>query len=413
MINLSEQTKRILFVVFFVLFTVGTGYGLYYFFFQTTLPPTPPAAVSDEYAGQFGAPGERAPEPFIPSESTGLPTAGISPTEGTGSEAGGGVSDTQLLRNNVTHALDASSNGQARFYDPTDGRFYRLMDDGSAEALSDRQFNNIQTVSWGNTEDEAILEFPDGSNIYYDFETQRQVTLPSHWEDFSFSKTSRQITAKSLGLDKNNRFLVVSDPDGNSATAVYHLGDNEADVIPSWSPNNQVIAFSKSSDPVPDGGQKVFLLGKNHERYQSLTVPGRDFQPSWSPTGKQLLYSVHHSREQNRPSLWISDAQGQEIGANRRRLNLNTWAEKCTWADEQTLYCAVPIELPPGAGFDPEIFSGISDDIYKVNLQNGVAQKVSVPGQNHPVRDPIFDSETNTLTFTHAQNGQLYRYNLQ
>ncbi len=408
MISITETQKKILFIIFFVTFTIGTGYALYYFFFKPLPSPTldteetPPA-----YTGALTLSGERtAEQPFIPSQPTGLPVADQVSSQITE------TATTDVLRSKVTQSLSLSKNGLPRYYDPLDGRFYQLTPDGKEQKLSNRQFLNVETINWSNISNQVILEFPDGSNIYYNFDEDRQVTLPSHWEDFAFSPIEDKIVAKSIGLDERNRFLVVSDANGNEATALYELGSNADRVIPSWSPNNRVVGFSKTGDPLPDDGEEILLLGKNHESYRPLKVAGKGFLPSWSPTGKQLLYSIYHARDNYKPMLWISDASGAEIGRNRRQLNINTWADKCVWDDEQTIYCGVPIALPDGAGWDRNLVSSVSDNIYRIDLKTGTAKKINQTPLTRPINNPQLNSEQNQIIYTDTITGHLYKFDL-
>ncbi|MFZ6015325.1 MAG: TolB family protein [Patescibacteria group bacterium] len=412
MITLSENQKKGLFIVFFVLFTLGTGYALYYFFFRPQGPVAPQLAEQPGYA-EFGAAGERGEIP--PYEIIGegvLPEA--QPTFQEITDLGTSVTepDETILRDEVTQALSLGPDGSARFYDPDTGRFYRIDENGNEIPLSTRQFYNVDEINWAAKSNEAILEFPDGNNIYYDFDDERQVTLPNHWQDFEFSPHDSQIVAKSVGLDEKNRFLITANADGNEATAVYSMGANGDLVIPSWSPNNQVIGFSKTGQALADGAQQIVLLGKNHENFKALDVPGRGFIPNWSPSGNKILYSVYHERDNLRPMLWVSDASGSDIGRNRKKLNIITWADKCAWADENTLYCGVPSDLPPGAAIDPAAFSQVSNDIYKINLSTGISQKLDIQTSRAPVSNPFISQDKTKFIFTDSSSGKLYSYDI-
>jgi hypothetical protein len=406
-----DRTKKILFAAVFILLSLAIGAGLYIFFFQplvtpatppTQEPTTPPGTLPT--AGTGGArPGET---PTTPGALPGTPTT-------PGQQTPGAEAKTILLRDSITQAIVPSTDGQgARFYSPEDGRFYRVNADGSITSLADKQFFNVDTVSWANKTDKAVLEFPDGRNVYYDFNQKRQVTLPQHWEGFSFSPDDERLAAKSIGLDPSNRFLFVSTADGNEARAIEQLGNNGGLVRVDWSPNSQVLAFSETGRPQADGAQEVYLIGENHENFKSLVVPGRGFLPNWSPTGKQILYSVYHERNELRPSLWVSGGSGDAIGENRRSLNLATWADKCAWQDDSTLYCGVPQSLDVGAGLARDRFASVPDDLYKVDLRTGVAIKINTPDQIYPIQNPIVSSDHSTLMFTDALTGRLYEYKL-
>lgn len=409
---MSDKTKKIIFAVVFGLLSIAIGFGLYIFFFRPlTSPPLVEEAPAAGY-GQLPAAGTAVARPGEePVGPGGLQTSVPVPiTPGGTTEVSDGVT---LLRDGVTQAVSAGKKGDlARFYNPEDGRFYRVNPDGTITALGDKQFFNVDNVSWANRDERAIIEFPDGSNVYYDFEQKRQVTLPAHWEDFSFSPDDERLAAKSIGLDPNNRFLIISGSDGNEAKAVEELGKNGDKVMVEWSPNQQVIAFSKTGKPQGEGAEEVYLVGENGENFKSLIVPGRGFMPNWSSTGRQILYSVYHERTGLRPSLWVSGGFGDDIGENRRGLNLNTWADKCVWRSDSELICGVPQSLEVGAGLAPNKFAGVPDDLYRVDLKTGVSVKISTPEQTRPIRQPVLSPDKKKLIFTDAVTGRLYSYDL-
>lgn len=408
---MSDRAKKIIFAVVFVILSIAIGFGLYVFFFKPLAAPTPTPAAPGVTGG-------------LPTAGPGGPRPGETVTPGTlqpgapiplapGATTTVAPSKTTLLRDGVTQAVTAGTGGKdARFYNPEDGRFYRVNADGTVSLLGDKQFFNVDTVSWGRRDDQAIIEFPDGSNVFYDFNAKRQVTLPKHWEEFSFSPDDQRVAAKSVGLDPSNRFLIVSKADGNEAQAIEPLGKNGDKTIVGWSPNNQVIAFAKTGRPQADGAEEIYLVGENHENFKSLIVPGRGFEPNWSPTGQQILYSVYHERDNLKPSLWVSGGAGDNVGESRRGLNLNTWADKCVWRDENELICGVPQALPTGAGLQPNQFASVPDDIYRVDLRTGVSTKINDPDQTHPVRQPVLSADKSKLIFTDAVTGRLYSYDL-
>jgi Tol biopolymer transport system component len=407
---MSERTKKILFAIFFIAFSIGMGYVLYIILFPTrppvTVEPTPTGPGGTLPSSGTGVSGVTAtpttPGVLPPSET--VPSAQVPPAPVT----------THLLRDGVTQAVSRSPDGNgARFYNPDDGRFYRVNTDGTVTVLGEKQFFNVDTVNWANANDEVIVEFPDGSNVFYDFVEQKQVTLPAHWEGFDFSPDDRQITAKSMGVDPNNRFLITSNPNGTEAKPIEPLGENSALVHPSWSPQNQIIAYTETGEPQSDNNQQIYFVGRNRENFNALIAPGQDFLPNWSPNGKQILFSVWNLSSNDKPNLWITSGEASNIGQNRKNLNLQTWADKCSWAGETDLYCGVPQGLPDNAGLQREDFVTYPDDIYHINLQSGTVSKINTPDQNHPVQNPIVSRDGSKFLFTDAQNGKLYSYDLR
>ena len=89
-----------------------------------------------------------------------------------------------------------------RYYNANDGKFYHLTSDGQIKEMSEQTFYNVNKVTWANNTDKAVLEYPDSSKIVYDFDKQKQTTLPKHWEEFSFSPDGGQIAAKAWGYPR-------------------------------------------------------------------------------------------------------------------------------------------------------------------------------------------------------------------
>ena len=366
--------RNIIIIVLFVIVVWGTGYAVYYFFFKAA--PEPEPEIPDVVEPGEGLPGAGEIDLVPPEEIediTTLPEA--SPI------AVGGLTQVETVTPTaiVQDPTLASDGRGMQYYDAATGTFQQVLPDGTIRTFSDEVFFNVDEVTWSPDGESAILEYPDGSNIMYDFATDEQVTLPQHWTQFDFSPDGDQVAAKSIGLDPDNRWLITSDPDGTNAQAIEPLGNNEDKVTVKWSPNNQVIATSRTGQEMGLSRQQILLVGQNGENFPGLTVEGWGFDYQWTPTGDRMIYDVYNFDSNNIPTLWVTDASGSNIGANRRYLNLNTWSDKCTFSDSNTLFCAVPDYLPEGAGMQREIASGIPDTIYQIDLNTGRKSVVGKP----------------------------------
>ena len=237
--------------------------------------------------------------------------------------------------------------------------------------------------------------------------------MPKHWEDFSFSAGGEQIAAKSIGIDSDNRWLITSNADGSEARAIEPLGDNAGKVIVSWSPTGEAIAFSKTGNAQGFDTSEIFLVGQNHENLKSLIVEGRDFRPLWTNNGEQLLYSVYSSANDYKPTLWISDARGDSIGANRHSVGLNTWADKCAASGATVVYCAVPTSLPEGAGLAPKVAQSIPDQIFRIDTQSGTKVLIGSPAENVSVSQLSVSNDEKFLYYTDATSGVLRKMQLR
>ncbi|OGL73488.1 hypothetical protein A3E39_04615 [Candidatus Uhrbacteria bacterium RIFCSPHIGHO2_12_FULL_60_25] len=408
---MSERLKRILFVVFFILFTIVVAIVIYILFFKPKVAPPGPVEVPVVTPGELPGAGPAVPGvPTVPGVPGVLPPAAGVP----GAPAVAlPPPQTVLLRDGVTQGVSPSADKTgARFYNPDDGKFYRVKPDGSTTALSDASFPNLDRVDWGKSSDQAIMTFPDGSNIHYDFRTQTQTTLPKHWEDFNFAPDDAQVVAKSNALTPASRYLIVSNPNGGNSQAIELLGNNADKTFPNWTPNNQIIAYATVGEPKGFDRQEILLVGKNHENFRGLQVEGRGFTPLWSPSGKKLLYSVWNAASDYRPELWISGGDPDSINQNRTKLDVQTFANKCVWSTDETVICAVPSSLPTGAGLQPDLFTNIPDSFMQIDLSTGAKTNLGTPAGDLSVRNPVLTEDQAHVIFTDALTGKLYDFNL-
>jgi hypothetical protein len=416
------QVKKALWIVLFVIVVLGAGYGLYYSFFRaafvpevtpTTNVPTTGEGLPSAGAGQAGT-GVTPTTPLPGGQPAAVGAVTPTPTvPAIDTVARGGVTVTTPVVAAPTAGAAVSANGSLNFYNRNDGKVYRVAADGTTQSLSNKVFNNVDKVAFDPSGERAIMTYPDGAKTVFDFTTNTQVTMPKHWEDLTWSAGGDKIIAKSLGLDAESRFLVVSSPDGQSAKAIQELGDNADKVTVAWSPNNQVVAFSATGEPCGLECGELFLIGQNKENFKTLKVPGVGFIPKWTPQGNQLMFSVANAASDWKPQLWLVDADGNNIGKNRRSINVNTWADKCTFSDDSTALCAVPRELPRGAGLNRAVAADEPDDLYSINLDSGSFSRIALPEGRHTITNLSTTPDGKKLYFNDANSSFLYSVNLK
>jgi len=405
--------RKLLLIVLFLLTVVGIGLLIYILFFKTPIgrvvSPTPqPVATSTTGTGQL---------PFIPSDGTSRvvdvdvdvvdviseipPETAISQLVST---------STVVLDKNVAGIILDRSSKDLLYYNRSDGKFYRMTDKGDAVLLTDQQFYDVQKIEWSPDKKKAILEYPDQSKIIYNFVSKEQVSLQKHWQEVTFSPDSSKIAFKSIGLDKGNRWLAIGSVDGGNVQQIEHLSNDIDTINVEWSPNKQIIAtFAEGID---FDRQNLYFVGLHGENFKATILPGRGFKGQWTPTGDRLLYSVHRSDTGNKPELWIVDATPDSIGINRHRLNVGTWADKCSFKDNNNIICAVPQTLEEGVGYVPAIADTVPDDIYQINLTTGVKTLVTTLGQPHTIKDIFINQDAQSLYFTDKNDGRLYKVEL-
>lgn len=416
-----SNLQKIILIIGFILVVFAVGFLLYILFFKPFIP-------TENINGNAGTnavlplANGNANIRIITNTNGEFPLAGnINGNEninGTGVETGQPtptptptVEATSLTQNSAINPTLSPDGKSIYYYDNQNDKFYTVGSDGKQTVFTDKVFHEVDQVTWSPKKDKAVLEYPDGSNIVYDFTAKTQVSLPAHWEDFGFSQDGDKIISKNISMNKENNFLIVTDSSGTKTKIIHSLGDNGDKVIPAWSPNNQMVAFF-----VGDSGldqQEVYFLGQNDENFKSMMVEGWGFQGQWTPQGDRVLYSVYSTATENKPELWVADASVNTVGRNRTRIEIQTWADKCTFYDNTTVYCAVPKSLQEGAGMLQNEMDTSADSIYKINLNTGTKYQVAVPSQDHTMQNLMVSNDGKEIFFTDKTDGKLYKVPVQ
>lgn len=379
--NLNENYKRIVLSVLFGIIALGLAYAIYYVFFRAPFPgipsepeepqPTgvlPPEADIREILRRRGIKVEEEP-PILPPREPVPPPDEIA-------EGGRTLATPAIYSGASSPTLD--SLGNIAYYSETDGKFYTIDGAGRIIEKSSAVFENVSDILWSKGGNGAILEFPDGTNLFYDFSRARQYTLPKEAQDFSFSPHGNAIAYEFVTENPDDNWLVISAPTGDDSRAVEHIGGaNTDDIITEWSPDETKVAFFRSSAGLSN--DEILFIGKNQENFRSFTAPGQGFDGKWSPDGKLIFYNVYSPESGYRPELWITGGNDETIGVGNKNIGLRTWVDKCVFADSAYAYCAVPLYLEEGAGVYKDLAQTVPDTIYKINLQNGFKEQVAIP----------------------------------
>lgn len=405
--------KKIGLIAMFLAAVLLFGFFLYFFFFQPIFRPAPPSNANITNGELPPSVNANAPRLFTNVNGQLVPVANINApvTTPPDDSARGGITQTNALTKDPAYFPSPTSDGRIIYYNAKDGKFYRVNADGQAEAYSDKVFFAVSNATWSGDHNMAVLEYPDGSNIIYDFKNNKQYTLPAHWQEFSFAPDNQQIAFKSMALDPENRYLAIAKYDSSQIRILEGIGGVEDKFQVNMSPNGQVVADFKEGKDLDRS--EIYFIGQNKENFKSMIVEGRDFRGVWSPDGNRMVYSVYNSNNGYLPELWISDASGDNIGNNRQNIQLNTWADKCSFAGSSVIYCAVPQSMPDGAGLVPETAANIPDDIYEININSGSRRLIATPDGNHTISQIITQPNASYILYSDANSRMIYRLDLQ
>jgi len=424
------RLKKFGMILLFFAFIGLSGYLLYDMFFRSETPEVieEPSGTGD---GTLGEVGEREPGTGITEETgeeflgnpeeityfdgtspytTDIPTITLLPEQSSTDISSSALVET--VNSNITKSATLNTKSNAlNFYDYDDQRFYKLDAEGNKVQLSDKQFYKVQDVTFSPVKDQAILEYPDGTTIMYDFDQEQQYTLPNSWTDFEFNAAGDQIAFRELNVQEDYRWLSVANPDGTGKKLIQHLGENDEKIQINWSPNEQIVAQYPELDNL--SRSIVYFIGQNEENFKAIYVDGADVRLAWSPEGDSLLTSSYSPSTGFNPQLQIVsyDPTTNEATA-KKTINLETWADKCTYKDNETLICAVPTTMVSGAGMQPDVMKFTPDNLYEVDVNSGSTKKIMENVQNYTMTNLSIGPDGN-LYFIDQNDGTLNKVSLQ
>lgn len=420
---MTPKLRKILLIIAFIVVVIIIGVLIYFVFFRDFVTPSNNALNNFEINGNLPISNDAVNRLTINEVINRLPVTNqvgnVNVQRQPDRIASGGATIASRVTQDTTLGAVVDADGlSVVYYDPVTGKFYRVSNDGSIRLeLSDKVFHQVDTIDWSPNRNEAIITFPDGSKILYNFLTDTQVTLPKEWDDIEFSPEGNQVAYKYLAEDEDSRWLAIANPDGTEVRGIEAIGDKGDDVQVAWSPNNQSVALFHESSGA--SSEEVLPIGFHGENYKSFSVNGRGFESIWSPAGDRVLYSTYSSDSNFNPTLSIVDAQGQDIGLNHQQLSIQTWVDKCTFSNTGTVvYCAVPQSLPEGSGIYPELADTVPDTFWQIDLNTGIKSRLADPvaevgTESFTARNVSLSSDERFLYFTDASTGSVYRIQIR
>jgi hypothetical protein len=407
--------KKTAIIFGFLAIVAVIGWLIYTLFFVT--PTVTPEKKTEQGVEQLpaGQLGKQPGEIVVTTTDDGvqkMPVVRIKaqPTVTPDEIAQGGVTRVTDLNYNQNKSISLAGNDLLTYNSDT-GKLLRINSDGTKEELSSRIYKDVQSISWSPTNNQVILEFPDRKNVLYNFVEDKQISLPDDWEAFNFNKAGTQIAYKDMNANPDYRWLGIANADGSGQKYLEPIGNKAADFKVDWSPDGKMVAQYRSGGTT--NSSKLYFVGQNNENYKALNLNGYGAQTQWTPDGSRLLYSAHNTTTNNKPELFIVDASGDNIGYNHQSLKLNTWANKCAFANDNTIYCGVPKELPANANMMPGIANNIPDYIYKVDLKTGVKSFVAEPEYDFTIDQIAVSGDEGSLYFTDKLTGNLHTIKLK
>ncbi len=415
--------KKIALIIIFTLIIFVLGFLIYKTFFA---PTTTKTTIKQQETNQNGS----LPQLEEGSQNTQVDENGLvsgdvtNPNQQTIAEAqidefaqGGFTKVKEDIASPIRSQSFSNSNNGINYYDPQQQSFFRISDSGEIIKLSDKKFYSVENVTWSDKNNRAIIEYPDGTKILYDFNKDRSLTtFPKDMKEFAFSASEEKIASKWVGPYEDYNYIVGAEYDGSNLKFVEPMGTKERSVQIVWSPDNEVMATYRKY--IDSERQEIFFINENGKNLNSLIVEGGNFKGTWSSNGEKLLYSVYNSGSNYNPTLWIASGKSDQLGAGKQYLGINTWVDKCAFSNtnSQYVYCAVPDNLPKGSGMDPSVANGVYYSIYKINTNGSGVEKIAQPinnGRGVSIDKLYINNADSRVYYTDQFNNHLYSIDLK
>ncbi|MCF7795707.1 hypothetical protein K9M42_01290 [Patescibacteria group bacterium] len=427
---MSERLKKILYVIGFLLLSILIAFLIYFFFFRDFVIDEP-IDLGEETEEQTGSTGGLTGSPEggqniidvdIDEEEDEDEDSSLVPVEDTEEDyqppselASGGKTLSEIISFENTYNPTLSPGGDILSYNKDTGEFSRLDTESGESIIFDSiSYKGAETIEWSPDSTKVLAEFPDGSNVIYDFDKNRQYVLPTNWYNFDFTEDSSGLVFLTESTDPKKRWLSTSDVDGSNYNPIENLGENERFVDVVYSPNDQYIALSRTGKPLGLWRQQVIPIGLNDENFKAIEIEGRNYHPLYTPDGEKMVYDCYNLESNYKPILYVVDVAPGSVGLDHFSLNINTWVSKCTFNNSGTyLFCGVPRELLKGSGLFEEFSKDTVDDIYAINISTGNSVKIAEPTIKVNIESMFLSEDQSVLYYTDSSSGSIYSINLK
>ena len=157
--------------------------------------------------------------------------------------------------------------------------------------------------------------------------------------------------------------------------------------LPIWSPDGTRIAFTTNRD----GNPEIYVMNRDGSGLRRMTNhPAIDVSPTWSPSGNQLAW-VSDRTGSGRIYIMNADGTGQ-------RVLINEEAYRPTWSSEP--FNEVAYAAKTGPGFDIKVFSFATGESRRIT--DGIGSNES----------PAFAPNGRHIAFTSTRNGKVQVYTI-
>jgi len=327
----------------------------------------------------------KVPANFFPEATTTTnsllnPTRAPNTTSASTSSPDNFVSDNPNLAGRSALGLALVNNNKKErvlFIDRASGNLYEITDQNELVRLTNETISNIGEIYWGQDKagERVILRLPA---LPAQAGQAGQITNLSGLIKPSATSTDLgKLTSQTLSPDI--RALAVA-PDGTKFFTLETSANGIIGFLNDWSGKNKKkiwsFAFgdwqatwpkaniiSLQTRPSASDSGYLYFLDPATGKFTKIISGIAGLTTKISPDGQKIIFSRSNLGQFG---LYLHDVASQKTSSP----GVNTLPEKCTWGDNNTLYCAVPRAIPTGL-YPDNWYQGkitFTDDVWKIDL---------------------------------------------
>lgn len=272
----------------------------------------------------------------------------------------------------------------------------------------------IQAV-WSPDVSRALIEMDQAGQKRWhliDLQAKSDTPLKPGIENPAWGSMGDKIVYKYYDDKTKERSLNVANPDGTGWQKIADTPFKTMRLAPI--PKTSLMAFWNEGNAFEETSLRSFSLLGNEDPKTLLSGQfGADYR--FSPDGLHIVASLSPRKGGSDVMLMLMNSKGGEL----RSLALPTLASKVAWSnDNETIYCALPGALPPGAVLPNDYYSKpilTQDTFWRVDTTTGKKDRlVSVEDiqKGYDATRLFTDKDEGTLFFVNRVDGKLYRMKL-
>ncbi|MFA5022775.1 MAG: hypothetical protein WC385_02050 [Candidatus Paceibacterota bacterium] len=323
----------------------------------------------------------KVPANFFPVSTTTRPNlvitnsngSNLAPNLATNSQGNQPAIDSPALAGTSALGLTVDTSNKSErvlFIDRSSGNFYEITPQNDLSRLTNETLNDIRELHWGRdkTGRRVIMRFAQSGQLIT-LSSLFKNTASTSFETLTSKIISTTLSAIAVSPDGTRLFILeptttgatgyLSDWDGKNKKKIVSLP--YADWQIAW-PSPNIISLVTTPSALDLG--YLYFLNPNTGSLTKTLKGINGLTANVSPDGQKMIFSRNLLGQFG---LYSYDLTTKKTGT----LGLNTLPEKCLWADNVSLYCAIPRSIPSGR-YPDDWYQGkiaFADDIWKIDLK--------------------------------------------